>query len=120
MVPLKHFSHFWRTLAMLLINCEHNLIWTWSTTCVISNAGANQATTFAITNRKPFSPVVLYQLMIQRLKSGFKRTTNWNKYQSKVAIQVQNRYLDYLIDTSFQGVIRLFVLSFLDGTVRIG
>ena len=60
--------------------------------------------------------------MIQRLKSGFKRTTDWNKYQPKVTIQVQNRYLDYLIDidTSFQGVNRLFVLSFLDGTVRIG
>ena len=42
--------------------------------------------------------------MIPQLKSGFKRTTNWNKYQSKVTIQVQNRYLDYLIDTSFQGV----------------
>ena len=58
--------------------------------------------------------------MIQRLKSGFKRTTNWNKYQPKVTIQVQNRYLDYLIDTSSQGVNRLFVLSFLDGTVGIG
>ena len=31
---------------------------------------------------------------------------------------MQNRYLDYLIDPSFQGVNRLFVLSFLDGTVR--
>ena len=28
--PLKHFSNFWRTLEMLLINCEINLISTWS------------------------------------------------------------------------------------------
>ena len=50
MPPLKYFSNFWRTLAIPLINCEHNLILTWSTTCVVSNAPANQATTFAITN----------------------------------------------------------------------
>ena len=36
------------------------------------------------------------------------------KYQSKVTIQRQNQYLDYLIDPSFSGVNRLFVLSFED------
>ena len=35
MVPLKHLSNFWRTLEMLLINCEMNLILTWSANCVI-------------------------------------------------------------------------------------
>ena len=49
---------------------------------------------------------------MQQLKSGFKRTINWNKYQSKVTIQVPNRYLDFLIDPSFQEVNRLFVLLF--------
>ena len=66
---------------MLLINCEHNLILPCSSNCVISNAGACQATTFAITNRKLYVPFLLYQLMIQRLKSGFNRRTNRNKYQ---------------------------------------
>ena len=37
-VPLKYLSNFWRTLKMLLINCEVNLILTWSPTCVISSA----------------------------------------------------------------------------------
>ena len=37
---------------------------------------------------------------------------NWSKYQSKLTEQMQNRYLDYLIDPSFQGVNRLFVLSY--------
>ena len=35
MVQLKYFSNFWRTLEMPLINCEINLILTWSTNRVI-------------------------------------------------------------------------------------
>ena len=35
-----------------------------------------------------------------------------NKYQTKVSTERQNQYLDFLIDPSFQGVIRLFVLPF--------
>ena len=34
-VPLKYLSNIWRTLKMLLINCEINLILTWSTDCAI-------------------------------------------------------------------------------------
>ena len=30
-VPLNYFGNFWRTLEILLINCEINLILTWST-----------------------------------------------------------------------------------------
>ena len=50
--------------------------------------------------------------LLQQLKAGFKRTINWNKYQSKKSTKAQNRYLDFLISPSFQGVNRLFVLSF--------
>ena len=35
MVPLKCLCNFWRTLEMPLINCEVNLILTWSKDCVI-------------------------------------------------------------------------------------
>ena len=38
MVPLKYLSNFWRTLEMPLINCEVNLILTWSSTCVITDS----------------------------------------------------------------------------------
>ena len=38
MVPLKYLSNFWRTLEMPLINYEVNLIFTWSSTCVITNS----------------------------------------------------------------------------------
>ena len=34
-VPLKYLSNFWRTLEMLLINFEINLIQIWSANCVI-------------------------------------------------------------------------------------
>ena len=48
--------------------------------------------------------------LLQQLKPGFKHTINWNKYQSKVTMQTRSQYLDYLIDPSFQGVNRVFVL----------
>ena len=48
------------------------------------------------------------------MESGFKRTINWNKYLAKATNKAQNRYLDYLIESSFQGVNRLFVLEFED------
>ena len=50
--------------------------------------------------------------LLQKLKSGFKRTINWNKYQSSIKTYAQSRYLNNLVDPSFQGVNRLFVLSF--------
>ena len=50
--------------------------------------------------------------LLQQLKSGFKGTINRNKYQSNPKTYGQNRYLNHLADPSFQGVSRLFVLSF--------
>ena len=52
------------------------------------------------------------------MKSGFKRTINWNKYQLKVIVQKRNQYLDYLVHPSFQCVNRLFVLSFENNSGR--
>ena len=37
---------------------------------------------------------------------------DWNKYESKVTVEEQNRYLDFLINPSFQEINRLFVSSF--------
>ena len=59
MVPLKYLSNFWRTLEMPLINCEINLILTWSTNYVIVSANvANQNATFETTDTKLYVPVV--------------------------------------------------------------
>ena len=115
MVPLKYLSNFWRTLEMPLINCEVNLILTWSSTCVITNS--NGAGTFAITDTKLYVPVVTLSTQentkfLQQLKSGFKRVINWNKCLSKPELLAQNPNLNHLIEPSFQGVNRLFVLAF--------
>ena len=37
----------------------------------------------------------------QQIKSGFIRTINWDKYQSTVSPQAQNRYLDCSINLCF-------------------
>ena len=59
MVPLKYLSNFWRTLEVPLINCEVNLILTWSSTCVLIATGiVNQNATFAITDTKLYVSVV--------------------------------------------------------------
>ena len=49
---------------------------------------------------------------LQKLKSGFRRTINWHRYQLKVSKEVQNQYLDFLINSSFQEIIMFFVFSF--------
>ena len=100
---------------MPLIDCEINLILTWPSTCVITNStGAGR---FTITDTKLYVQVVTLSTqenakLLQQLKSGFKRTINWNKYQSKISTEAQNQYLDFLINLSFQGINKIFVLSF--------
>ena len=100
---------------MPLINCETNLILTWAENCVISSATGKSK--FEITDTKLYAPVVTLSTQnnvkpLQQLKSSFQRTINWNKYQSNVSTQIQNKFLDILIDPSFQGVNRLFILLF--------
>ena len=118
MVPLKYLSNFWRTLEMPLINCEVNLILTWSSSCVFIATGVqNQNATFDITDTKLYVPVVTLPIQentkfLQQLKSGFKRVINWNKYLSKPELLAQNPNLNHLVEPSFQGVNRLFVLAF--------
>ena len=116
MVPLKYLSNFWRTLEMPIINCQVELILTWSKNCVITNSTSEGK--FVITETKLFVPVVVTLStqdnvkLLQQLKSGFKRRITWNKYESSIKTFAQNRYLNYLIKPSFQGVSRLFVLAF--------
>ena len=58
MVPLKYLSNIWRTIEMLLMNCEIILILAWSVTCVIRSSHIDQATAFAIIDTKLHFPVV--------------------------------------------------------------
>ena len=94
-LTLKYLSNFWRTLEVSLINCEINLILAWSDRCFITdNPIANQEPTFTITDAKLYALVVILSTqynakLLQQLKSGFKRTINWNTYKPKVTIQQQ-------------------------------
>ena len=125
MVPLKYLSNFWRTLEMPLINCEVNLILTLSSTgLIVSTNNANQNATFAITDTKLYVPVVTLSTqentkLLQQLKSGFKRVINWNKYLSKPELLLQDANLNHLVEPSFQGVNRFFVLAFENDNHRI-
>ena len=87
-----------------MINCEINLILTWSKKCVISSATG--PTKLKITDTKLYFPVVTLSIqnnakLREHLKSDFKRTIYSNKYQSIITTQAPNPYLDYLIDPSF-------------------
>ena len=86
----------------------------WSKNCfLVAGIAANQNSTFQINDTKLYVPVVTLSTeenikLLKKLESGFKKTINWNKYLPKTTNQVRNRYLDFLIDPSFQGVNRLF------------
>ena len=125
MVPLKYLSNFWGTLEIPLINCEVNLILTWSSRCVlIATNNQNQAATFEITDTKLYVSVVTLSTQentkfLQQLKSGFKRVINWNKYLSKPELLAQNPNVNHLVEPSFQGINRLLVLAFENDDDRI-
>ena len=106
---------------MPLINCEVSLILTCSSSCVITNSTGARA--FAITDINIYVPEVTLSTqddakLLQQLKSGFKRVVDWNKYLSKPELLAQNPNLNHLVEPSFQGVNRLFVLAFENDTQR--
>ena len=64
---------------MSLINCEINLILTWSQDCVVSSATGK--TKFKITGTSLYVPVVTLSIqdiakLLQQFKKGFKRLIN--------------------------------------------
>ena len=109
---------------MSLINCEANLILSWSANCVIIYTDvANQFPTFTITETNLYVPVVALSTqdnakLLPQLKSGFKRTISWNKYLSKRELLAQIPNLNHLFEPSFQWVNRPFVLAFEDDAKR--
>ena len=130
-IPLKHLTNFWRSLDILLINCEVELILTWSKNCVLINKltadadyGADpivyeidnpENALFQIADTKLFVPVVTLSKenhikLLEQLKTGFKKTIKWKKYRLQMSIQSNNHNLNYLIDPTFTNVNRLFVL----------
>ena len=103
---------------MPLINCEIELILDWSTNGgIINTNNANQIPTFTITETDLYVPVVTLSTqdnskLLPQLKNGFKRTITWNKYLIKPEFLAKNANLNHLIEPSFQGINRLFILAF--------
>ena len=129
--PLKYLSNFWRSLEMPLINCRVELSLWWIENCVLTTTaiGANanftgaDSATFKITGAKLYIPVVTLSAednarLAKQLDEGFKRPIYWSKYKvvdnKKVEIANANakKPVGELLDSSYQGVKRLFVLDY--------
>ena len=103
---------------MPFINCEVNLILTWSADhFIIYTNVSNQISAFSIAELSLSVAVVTLSTednanLLTQLKSGFKRAINWTKYLSKPELFAQNSNLNHLVEPNFHGVKRLFVLAF--------
>ena len=87
---------------MTLINWEINLFLTWSANYFIIDAPLDrQVPSFTITDTKLYLPVVTLSTqdnakLLTQLKSGFKKTIDYNRYLSKSELLAQNSKLKSL------------------------
>ena len=106
-----------------------SLTLTWFENCVLTSKAAREAdpavaginnptnAVFKITDCKLYVSAVALSAeddnkRLEQLKTGFKRTSKWNKYRSEMSIQTKHNNLNYWIDPTFTNVNRLFVLTF--------
>ena len=116
-VPLKYLSNFFRSLEMPLINCKIKLNLTWKKECVLSNQAG--AAVFIINDTKMYVPVVTLSKednkdFIEQQNKEFQRSIYWNEYKTKeINENADANVFKYIIlDPSFQGVNRLFVMAY--------
>ena len=115
-VPLKYLSNFWRSLEIPLINCKVYLELSWIEDCILSSAG--NTAKFVITDTKLHVPIVTLSTkdsanLAKQLNEGFERSVYWNSYETKPAKVIeQGKNIYELLNASFQGVKRLFVLAY--------
>ena len=116
---------------MPLINYKIELSLKWIENCVLSSAaigadanatGADSAT-FKITDAKLYVPIVTLSAednakLSKQLSQGFQRSIYWNKYKVidnkvvEIAANNEEKYIRELLDSSYQGAKRLFVLAY--------
>ena len=120
-VPLKYLSNFWRSSEMPLINCKVELSLTWIENCVFTAAAHANEVIFKMTDAKLYFQIVTLSAENNAKLSkgeGFIRSIYWNKYKvidnKVVEITDDNveKYLRRLLESSYQGVKRLFVLAY--------
>ena len=106
---------------MPLINCKLEFSLKWYENYIFSNPGDNA--TFTITNIKLYVPIVTLKTedntkLSKLLSEGFKRPIYWNEYKVipnkivEIAANNGEKYIRELLDSSCQGVKRLFVLAY--------
>ena len=105
---------------MPLINCKVEFSLKWYERCLLTAA---TTATFRITDAKLYVPIVTLSIednstLTKLLNEGFKRPVYWNEYKvipnKTVELAVVNdvKYIRELLDSSWQGVKRLFVLVY--------
>ena len=115
-VPLKYLTNFWRSLEMPLINCKVYLELNWIEDCILSSA--ENTAKFAITDTMLHVPIVTLSTkdgasLAKQLNHGFEKSVYWNSCETKPAKVIeQGKNLYKLLNASFQGVKRLFVLAY--------
>ena len=110
-VLLKHLGNFWKSLNILLVNCEVSLVLSWSANCVISSMekrlvrsaqGYNPAVygdspesaAFKITDCKLYAPVVTLSAeidnkLLEQLKKDLKEQSNRINIDQKCLIRLK-------------------------------
>ena len=100
---------------MPLINCKIELSLKWYERCLLTAA---TTATFKITDAKLYVPIVTLSVednakLSKLLSEGFKRPIYWNEYKVISNKNYKaNEYIRELLDSSYQGVKRLFVLAY--------
>ena len=106
---------------MPLINCKLGLSLKLIEICILSSAGT--AAAFKITDAKLYIPIFTLKTedntkLSKLLSDRFKRSIYWNKYKAidnmlvEIADDNDAKYIRDLLDSSYQGVKRLFVLAY--------
>ena len=119
-VPLKYLSNFWRSLEMPLINFNVELSLKWYERCLLTAA---TTATFTITDAKLYVPIVTLSIednskLTKLINEGFKRPIYWSEYKVtpnkivEIADANNVKHIRKLLDSSCQGVARLFVLAY--------
>ena len=119
-VPLKYLSNFWRSIEMPLINYRIELSLNWIEKYLLTTANI---AIFKITDAKIYVQIVNLSAednvkLLKLLSQGFKRTVYWNRYKVidhkivEIGNMNEEKYIRELLDCSWQGVKRLFVLDY--------
>ena len=108
---------------MPLINCKVELPLKWIENYVATTAANASKGTFKITDAKSYVTIVTLSVegnskLSKLLNKGFERPIYWNEYKVtpkkivKIDVVNEEKYIRELLDSSCQGVKRLFVLPY--------